>query len=74
MTILQEKIKQSNINWSYIPDRLYSIVIIGGSESGKTNVLLNLITYQLDVDEMYLYAKNPEEENINFELTNVKYP
>ena len=26
-----------NSNWPYIPDRHYRILIIGGSESGKTN-------------------------------------
>ena len=30
-------------NWPYIPDHPYRILIIGGSGSGKTNVLLNLI-------------------------------
>ena len=35
-----------NPNWFYIPDHLYSILIIGGSDSGKTNVLLNLIKQQ----------------------------
>ena len=28
-------------NWPYIPDHPYRVLIIGGSESGKTNVLLN---------------------------------
>ena len=28
-------------NWPYIPDHPYRVSIIGGSESGKTNVLLN---------------------------------
>ena len=32
-----------NPNWSYILDHPYKILIIGGSGSGKTNVLLNLI-------------------------------
>ena len=32
-----------NLKWSYIPDHLYRIFIIGGSGSGKTNALLNLI-------------------------------
>ena len=30
-----------NKNWSYIPDNPYRLLIIGGSKSGKTNVLLN---------------------------------
>ena len=34
---------QHNKKWSHIPDHPYRILIIGGSESGKTSVLLNLI-------------------------------
>ena len=44
-----------NPNWSYIPEHPHRILIIGGSRSGKTNVLLNLIKHQqLDVDKIYL--------------------
>ena len=32
-----------NKNWPYTPDHPYKILIVGGSRSGKTNVLLNLI-------------------------------
>ena len=32
-----------NKNWPYIPDHPYKILIIGGSGSGKTNLLLHLI-------------------------------
>ena len=31
-----------NLNWCYIVDHAYRILIFGGSGSGKTNVLLNL--------------------------------
>ena len=34
---------EHNKNWPYIPDHPYRTLVIGGSESGKTNVLLNLI-------------------------------
>ena len=44
-----------NLKWSYIPDHLCRILIIGGSGSGKANALLNLI------NKIYLYAKNPYE-------------
>ena len=37
---------QHNLKWSYIPDHPYRILIIGGSGSGKTNALLNLINNQ----------------------------
>ena len=45
-------------NWAYIPDHPYRILIVGGSGSGKTNVLLNLIENQQDMDKIYLYAKD----------------
>ena len=39
-----------NKNWPYIPDHRYRILIIGGSGSEKTNVLLNLLEKQPDID------------------------
>ena len=47
-----------NKNWPYIPDHPYRILIIGSSGSGKTNLLLNLIKNQPDIDKIYLYAKD----------------
>ena len=45
-----------NPNWLYILDNPYKILIIGGSWSGKTNVLLNLIkTQRPDIDKIYLF-------------------
>ena len=35
-----------NPKWPYIPDHPYRILRIGGSGSGKTNLLLNLINKQ----------------------------
>ena len=43
-----------NKKWPYIPDHPYSILIIGGSESGKTNALFNLINNQPHIDKIYL--------------------
>ena len=57
-----QELRSHNKNWPYTPDHLYRILIIGGSGSGKTNVLLNLIENQPDIDKIYLYAKNPYEE------------
>ena len=59
------KIKQS-IQWPCISDHPYRILIIGGSGSGKTNALLNLINNQLDIDKIYLYAKDLYEETYQF--------
>ena len=39
--------------WPHTPDNSYRILIIGGSWSGKTNVLLNLIENQPDIDKIY---------------------
>ena len=52
---------------SYIPDHPYRIIIIiGGSGSGKTNSLLNVLNNQPDVDKIYLYAKDPYEAKYQF--------
>ena len=51
-----------NLIWPYIPDHPYRILIIGGSGSGKTNVVLNSIRNQLPyIDNIYLYVKDPFE-------------
>ena len=49
---------EHNSKWPYIPDHPYRILIAGGSGSGKTNALLNLINNQPDIDKIYLYAKD----------------
>ena len=56
-----ENKKEHNLNWPYIPDHPYRILIIGGSGTGKTNALLNLINNQQDIGKIYLYAKDPYE-------------
>ena len=58
---------QHNLKWPYIPDHPYRILIIGGSGPEKTtNVLLNLINNQSDIDKIYLYAKDPYEAKYQF--------
>ena len=61
-----ENKNEHNKNWPYIPDKPYRILIIGGSGSGKTNVLLNLIENQPDIDKIYLYAKDPYEAKYQY--------
>ena len=60
-----ENIIEHNPKWPYIPDHPYR-VLIGGSGSGKTNALLNLINNQLDIDKIYLYAKDPYEAEYQY--------
>ena len=57
-----ENKRKHNLNWPYIPDHPYRILIIGSSKCGKTNALLNLINNQPDIDKIYLYAKDPYED------------
>ena len=59
--IANENNKEHNEKWTYIPDDPYRILIIGGSESGKTNTLLNLRSQQDDIDKIYLYVKDLSE-------------
>ena len=58
--------RKHNPNYPCIPDHPYRILIIGGSGSGKTNALLNLINNQPDIDKIYLYAKDPYEDKYQF--------
>ena len=62
--MIKENIKEHNPNWQQIPDHPYRILIIGDFESEKTNS--HLINQQPDIDKIYLYAKDPYEEIINF--------
>ena len=62
----QENIIERNSKWPYIPDHPYRILIVGGSGSGKTNALLNLINDQPDIDKIYLYAKDPYEAKYQY--------
>ena len=63
---VNENKTKHNKNWSFIPDHPYRILIVGGSGSGKTNVLLNLIENQPDIDKIYLYAKDLYETKYQY--------
>ena len=58
--------KEHNEKWPYIPDHPYRILIIGGSGSGKTNALINLINEQNDIDKIYLYARDLSEPKYEY--------
>ena len=57
---------EHNSKWPYIPDHPHRILIKGGSASGKTNALLDLINNQPDIDKIYLYAKDPYETKYQY--------
>ena len=76
--VIKENIKEHNPNWAQISDHPYGTLIIGGSGSGKTNSLFNLINQQPDIDKIYLYAKDPYEAKYQLlinkrESTGLKY-
>ena len=76
--IINDNNNNHNEKWPYILDHPYRILIIGGSGSGKTNALLNLINEQKDIDKIYLYAKDLSEakyENLikNCENVGIKH-
>ena len=64
--VMKENIKDHNPNWLQITNHPYRILIIGGSGSGKTNALFNLIKIQDDddysiINKIYLHVKDPNE-------------
>ena len=50
---------EHNLKGLYIPDHPHRILLIGGSGSGKTKALLNLINNRSAIDKMYLCANDP---------------
>ena len=64
--IINENNKEHIEKWSYIADHPCSILIIGGSESEKSNMLLNLISEQKYIDKIYLYAKDLSEPKYEY--------
>ena len=61
----ENKPKHSS-KWPYIPDHPYRLLIVGGSGSGKTNALLNLLNNQPDICKVYFYVKHPYEAKYKF--------
>ena len=71
-SITNENSKKRNEKWPHTSDHLYTIIIIGGSGSGKTNALINLINEQNDFDKIYLYARDLNEPKYEYLIKNVK--
>ena len=64
--ITNENNKELNTKWPFIQDHPYRILITGGSGSGETDALLNLIKQQEDIDKICLYAKDLSEPKYEF--------
>ena len=62
---VSENKTEHNKNWPHTPDKPYRTLIIGGSGSGKTNLLLNLIEDQPDIDKIFCMLKIHMKQNIN---------
>ena len=64
--IVNETKVKHNKDWPYTPDHPFRLLIVGGSGTGKTNTLLNLITRIPDIDKIYLYVKDPYEPKYQY--------
>ena len=64
-----ENNEDHNKKWPHTPDHPYRMSIIGGSGSGKTNALLNLIKKEDSgnlIDKIFLYARDLNEPKYQF--------
>ena len=62
----KKKIKEHNSDWLQIPDHQYRILVIGGSGSGDTNSLFNLVNED-QILIKFIYMLNIHmKQNIDF--------
>ena len=63
--VIKENVNENDPNWAQIPVHPYRILIIGGSGSGKTNLLFNLINQQPDLIKRIYTLEIHMKQNIN---------
>ena len=56
------KNKKFKQRYLFMPDDTFRMLICGNSGSGKTNLLLHMLLSLLCYDEIFLYAKNLDQE------------
>ena len=64
----KENLKEHNPNWPQTADHSYRILIMGGSGSGKTNLLFSLISQQPDIYKICVDAKDLYEAKYQFSI------
>ena len=69
-SITNKNNKKRNEKWPYIPDHYYKILIMGGSGSGKTNALFNLINEKNYIDKIYFHARHLNEPKYEYLIKN----
>ena len=59
---VDNKNKKFKQRYSFMPNDTFRMLICGNSGSGKTNLLLHMLLSLLCYDEIFLYAKNLDQE------------
>ena len=59
---VNNKNKKFKQRYPYMPNDTFRMLICGNSGSGKTNLLLHMLLSLLCYDEIFLYAKNLDQE------------
>ena len=73
-SITNENNTEHNEKWPcMINDHPYRITKIGGSRSGKTNALINLINEQNNIDKICLYARDLSEPKYEYFIKKREY-
>ena len=60
--VTKENTRYHTLNWQQILDHAHRILETGGSGCEKINLLLNLISHQLDIDKVFLNTYDLYEE------------